>query len=163
MLVKQYREEAFSASALSATAFSNEFRAVVWEIGSVPSSPPPPLSLLFAPQNRLKGLGVSSLWPLVVCSLFLSTDRGLEHPNLIMLRGMCADPLCLLAEHVEGPSLDAFLAAPASHPSLGSLDWKFRVKARTLPLPPPPIQPASQRGGLIFLGGDRSRQTWHGQ
>jgi hypothetical protein len=35
VVVKQYREESLSASSLSATAVSNEFRAQVWEIGFV--------------------------------------------------------------------------------------------------------------------------------
>ena len=33
VVVKQFREESLSASSLSATAVSNEFRAQVWEIG----------------------------------------------------------------------------------------------------------------------------------
>ncbi len=35
VVVKQFREESLSASSLSATAVSNEFRAQVWEIGFV--------------------------------------------------------------------------------------------------------------------------------
>lgn len=85
VVVKQFREESLSASSLSATAVSNEFRAQVWEIG------------------------------------------GLEHPNIVPLRGMCEDPFSLVMEHVEGPSLETFLADPASH-RLVPLDWKFRIK-----------------------------------
>ncbi len=40
---------------------------------------------------------------------------------------MCEDPFSLVMEHVEGPSLDTFLADPASH-RLVPLDWKFRIK-----------------------------------
>jgi hypothetical protein len=38
LVVKQYREESLSASSLSATVVSNEFRAQVWEIRFVPTT-----------------------------------------------------------------------------------------------------------------------------
>lgn len=105
LAVKQYSEISLSASSLAATAASNEFRALIWEIRH---------QKLSSIYNKF----------LTKASSFGS---GLEHPNIVPLRGLCVDPLCLVMEYSEGPSLASFLANPSVHQQY-RFDWKFRVK-----------------------------------
>jgi hypothetical protein len=50
------------------------------------------------------------------------THSGLAHPNLVALRGFCAQPPCIVTEFVAGGSLDQYLESGKE------LDWPLRLK-----------------------------------
>jgi len=48
---------------------------------------------------------------------------GLNHPNLVAMRGFCADPACIVTEYVGAGSLQAYLSDQEK-----PLDWALRLK-----------------------------------
>ncbi len=86
LAVKQFLSEVMSASSFTSTASSNDFRAQVWSI-------------------RFESL----LQLVVFFSLTISIYSGLEHPNIVRLKGFCITPLCLVVELAGHSSLATHL------------------------------------------------------
>ena len=70
---------------------------------------------------------------------------GLEHPNLVQLKGVCQNPFCMILEYMDSGNLFDFLhtlpspfSSPSSSPSFSSLSSSSLSSPSSLPPPLPP-------------------------